>query len=71
MAHLELAEGVFIEYETVVLSGIKRCLSAQLDCTFDDITDIKDSIMLLDSLGLDDNASLAMHINDEIYKGNI
>ena len=71
MAHLDLAEGIHIEYELTTISGMKKCMSAQLDCTFDDKYQMLEAAELLGSLGLDNNVSLILHIDDEIYKGKI
>ena len=70
MAHLELADGVFIEYQAAEISGMNKCLNAQLDCTFDDLYQMIDAQELLEILGLDDNASLICHVNNEVFNRN-
>ena len=71
MALHELSAGIFISYETAKISGMKKCISAQLECTFDDRYQMKEADELLDNMGLDDNVSLVMHIDHLIYCNKI
>ena len=68
MAHLDLSVGVHIEYEEVEISGIKQCLNAQLDCTFDSGEQMLEAHNLLCELGIeDDNVSLVMYVNQKVF----
>ena len=66
MAHYELADGVFIEYTLSDLGGTLHCSEAKFDCTFESKDQADAFIDLIDTLGLDDNTSLIMHINENV-----
>ena len=71
MAHLDISDGLFIEYETFMVSGLKRCLNAQIDFTGMDLDQMKGAVVILENMGLDDNQSLVCHIEECIYNGKI
>ena len=67
MAHYVLADGVFIEYTLSDLGGATHCDKAELDCTFEDRDHMKEAYDMLDELGLDDNVSLIIFINENLF----
>ena len=69
MAHYELADGVFIEYTLSDIGGARHCDKAEIDCTFESLDQMKAAYEMTDELGLDDNASLIMFINEKVCDG--
>ena len=64
--YIGLEDGVFIRYTLTNCGGTWHCDTAQLDCTFENQSQVKECYDLLDEIGLDDEASFKAHVNQHL-----
>ena len=63
---IELSDGIFIEYNLSDIGGIEHCTDAQWNCTFECDDQISEFTELREKLGLGDNVSLKMYVDQKV-----
>ena len=63
---IEISDCVFVDYELSDCGGKIHCDKAQLNCTFDNVDQVADMMDELSELGIDDNTSLIMFVNQKL-----